>query len=156
MVLTCPVCSETLQEKNEHFICPRGHGLFLTLKSFRKTSSSWFVSWLYAHWLRRTSARKNHCPACKDLMMSLHNNVNDTLSFEFCPSCFGSWLSSATEQELIALYEFQEKEQNKIENPMEVLGRILIEHDKTLMKYEALTRFGNFLTKKARRRFFRF
>lgn len=149
----CPVCNETLIAGDEHFICPRHHGVFLTLQNFREATNSRFVNWVYAHWLRWISARKTHCPSCHDLMMSLHNEKKRRFDFEFCPSCFGLWMSSENEEELLRIFRAREKVANLEPDALAILGKTILEHDKVMTKYEALTKVGTFLKRRARHRF---
>jgi len=151
MDLNCPVCKEVLSSGKDHYLCPKGHGIFLTLQNFRQATSFHFVNWVYAHWLHLVSPRKNHCPACLDLMISLHNEADRRFDFEFCPSCFGLWMSSEKETELLTIFRTHEDIENLIPNPTEVFGKIIYEHENILMKYEALTQLGKSLSWRPRR-----
>lgn len=152
MILKCPACHQALSSGKDHFLCKNGHGVFLTLENFRHATSIHFSQWIYAHWLRWTKPRENHCPACGDLMVSLHNNSNSRFDFEACPSCFGLWMSAQREQELLDLFRKGEDDDVDIalQDPILTLGKIIYEHEKIIMRYEAITKIGKMLSRKYR------
>ncbi|HEX7675840.1 MAG TPA: zf-TFIIB domain-containing protein [Bdellovibrio sp.] len=148
MNLKCPSCHSVLIEDHGHHICPKNHGVFLTLQEFRHETSPKFVSFIYASWLKLKAPRTEHCPQCETRMLELHTIIPKEIKFSSCPECFGMWLIFQDEKDLLALFHGQEDSNI---SKSEILGNFVMEHDRVIRKYQALTALGKALSWKVRR-----